>query len=163
MKIHLDTDLAGDPDDVCALAMLLTWPGVEITGITTVAESDGRRAGYVEYVLQLAGRSEIRSRPVPSTLAATTPTTSGCLTKRPTGRSPSSPHGSSRRGARSDRAEHRRRRDDRRHRPAYQPRPFRPRASGPVRSIAVESPVSYHAGKDESKECRREREAAGHR
>jgi len=59
MKIHLDTDLAGDPDDVCALAMLLKWPGVEITGITTVGDSDGRRAGYVEYVLKLAGRSEI--------------------------------------------------------------------------------------------------------
>jgi len=59
MKIHLDTDLAGDPDDVCALAMLLKWPGVEITGITTVGDIDGRRAGYVEYVLALAGRSEI--------------------------------------------------------------------------------------------------------
>jgi len=59
MKIHLDTDLAGDPDDVCALAMLLRWPGVEITGITTVGDIDGRRAGYVRYVLALAGRSEI--------------------------------------------------------------------------------------------------------
>ena len=59
MKIHLDTDLAGDPDDVCALAMLLTWPGVEITGITTVGDIDGRRAGYVHYVLALAGRGDI--------------------------------------------------------------------------------------------------------
>jgi purine nucleosidase len=59
MKIHLDTDIGGDMDDVCALAMLLRWPGVEITGITTVAEADGRRAGYVAYVLKLAGRLDI--------------------------------------------------------------------------------------------------------
>ena len=25
-KIHLDTDLGGDIDDLCALAMLLKWP-----------------------------------------------------------------------------------------------------------------------------------------
>ena len=30
-KIHLDTDLGGDLDDICALAMLLRWPGVELT------------------------------------------------------------------------------------------------------------------------------------
>ena len=33
MRIHLDTDLGGDPDDACALAMLLGWPGVELVGI----------------------------------------------------------------------------------------------------------------------------------
>jgi purine nucleosidase len=47
LKVHLDTDLGGDPDDVCALAMLLKWPGVEITAITTTAEAGGRRACYV--------------------------------------------------------------------------------------------------------------------
>ncbi len=59
LKVHLDTDLGGDPDDLCALAMLLKWPGVEITGITTVGEAGGRRAGYVRYALGLAGRNDI--------------------------------------------------------------------------------------------------------
>lgn len=35
VRVHLDTDLGGDPDDACALAMLLGWPNVEIVGITT--------------------------------------------------------------------------------------------------------------------------------
>ena len=38
MPIHLDTDLGGDPDDACALAMLLGWPDVELVGITTTAD-----------------------------------------------------------------------------------------------------------------------------
>jgi purine nucleosidase len=47
-------------DDLCALAMLLQWPGdIQLTGITTVAEAKGRRAGYVRYVLGLEGRNEI--------------------------------------------------------------------------------------------------------
>ena len=46
VKLHLDTDLGGDIDDLCALAMLLKWEGLEITGISTVAEENGRRAGY---------------------------------------------------------------------------------------------------------------------
>ena len=58
-KVHLDTDLGGDIDDLCALAMLLRWEDIEITGITTVAEANGRRAGYVRHVLELEGRSEI--------------------------------------------------------------------------------------------------------
>jgi len=58
-KIHLDTDLGGDIDDLCALSMLLRWPDVELTGITTVAEDNGRRAGYVQYVLSLEGRGKI--------------------------------------------------------------------------------------------------------
>lgn len=59
-KIHLDTDLGGDIDDLCALAMLLRWEEVEFTGITTVAEAMGRRAGYVRYLLDLEGRGGIR-------------------------------------------------------------------------------------------------------
>jgi purine nucleosidase len=51
--------LGGDTDDACALAMMLGWPGVEITGITTVADPGGRRAGYVEHLLRLAGRDDI--------------------------------------------------------------------------------------------------------
>ncbi len=58
-KVHLDTDLGGDTDDLCALALLLHWPGVEITGVTTVAEDNGRRAGYTRYALAVAGRPEI--------------------------------------------------------------------------------------------------------
>jgi purine nucleosidase len=59
MRIHLDTDLGGDPDDVCALGMLLGWPGVEIVGITTTIDPGGRRAGYVAHCLELAGRGDI--------------------------------------------------------------------------------------------------------
>jgi inosine-uridine nucleoside N-ribohydrolase len=59
VKVHLDTDFGGDIDDLCALALLLRWPGVELAGITTVAEENGRRAGYVRYVLGLEGRSGI--------------------------------------------------------------------------------------------------------
>ena len=58
-KIHLDTDLGGDIDDICALAMLLRWKDVEISGITTVAEANGRRAGYVRHVLGLEGKDNI--------------------------------------------------------------------------------------------------------
>jgi purine nucleosidase len=59
MKVHLDTDIGGDIDDVCALALLLKWPDLEITGITTVAEAQGRRAGYVDYMLRLMKRTDI--------------------------------------------------------------------------------------------------------
>ena len=60
LKIHLDTDFGGDIDDICALAMLLRWPGeVQLTGVTTVGEVNGRRAGQVKYVLELEGRSDV--------------------------------------------------------------------------------------------------------
>jgi purine nucleosidase len=59
VRIHLDTDLGGDTDDACALAMLLGWPEAEITGITTVADPGGRRAAYVAHLLHLAGRDDI--------------------------------------------------------------------------------------------------------
>jgi len=55
-KVHLDTDLGGDIDDLCALALLLRWPDVEITGITTVIDDGGQRAGYARYALAAAGR-----------------------------------------------------------------------------------------------------------
>lgn len=76
VKVHLDTDLGGDIDDLCALALLLAAPRVEITGITTVADDRGRRCGYVRYVLQLAGRPEI---PV----AAGADVSLGCFRDRP--------------------------------------------------------------------------------
>ncbi|MDO9130028.1 MAG: hypothetical protein Q7U34_09190, partial [Anaerolineales bacterium] len=57
-KIHLDTDLGGDIDDLCALALLLRWSeDVHLTGITTVAEANGRRAGYARHVLGLEGKN----------------------------------------------------------------------------------------------------------
>ena len=59
LKLHLDTDIGGDIDDLCALAMLLRWPDLEITGVTTAAEDVGRRAGYADYVLRLAGRTDV--------------------------------------------------------------------------------------------------------
>jgi purine nucleosidase len=59
MRLHLDTDLGSDTDDLCALAMLLGWPDVELTGITTVNDPGGVRAGYVAFALELAGRHEI--------------------------------------------------------------------------------------------------------
>ncbi len=59
MRIHLDTDLGSDTDDLCALAMLLGWPDVDLTGITTVNDPEGIRAGYVAHALELASRSEI--------------------------------------------------------------------------------------------------------
>jgi purine nucleosidase len=58
-RIHLDTDLGSDTDDLCALVMLLGWPGVELVGVTTNTDPGGRRAGWVEYALGLAGRAGV--------------------------------------------------------------------------------------------------------
>lgn len=57
--IHLDTDIGGDTDDLCALVMLLGWPDVEVVGVTTSAEVGGQRAGFARYALDLAGRTAI--------------------------------------------------------------------------------------------------------
>jgi len=58
-RIHLDTDIGGDIDDLDALAMVLRWPGAELLGVTTVLEDAGKRAGYARYVLDLVGRSDV--------------------------------------------------------------------------------------------------------
>jgi inosine-uridine nucleoside N-ribohydrolase len=58
-RIHLDTDLGSDTDDLCALALLLGWPGVDLVGVTTVTDPDGRRAGWVRHALELAGRRDV--------------------------------------------------------------------------------------------------------
>lgn len=63
IEIHLDTDLGGDIDDLCALAMVLNWPGAALCGVTTVAEHRGKRAGYVRYALGLAGRTDVAVSP----------------------------------------------------------------------------------------------------
>lgn len=57
--IHLDTDIGGDTDDLCALAMLLNRPDAELLAVTTVADDGGRRAGYARYALRLAGRDDV--------------------------------------------------------------------------------------------------------
>ena len=54
IPVHLDTDLAGDIDDLCALALLLRWPQADLRAVTTVADGGGQRAGYARYVLRLA-------------------------------------------------------------------------------------------------------------
>lgn len=59
MQIHLDTDIGGDTDDLCALAMVLGWPDAEVLAVTTVGDSGGRRAGYARYALDLAGRADV--------------------------------------------------------------------------------------------------------
>jgi purine nucleosidase len=59
IKVHLDTDLGGDIDDLCALAMLLRWPDIVLTGITVVGDTDGIRTGYTRHALALEGRTEI--------------------------------------------------------------------------------------------------------
>ena len=58
-KLHIDTDIGGDIDDFCALALALKWPGTELVGVTTVAEHRGKRAGFARYVLKLAGRDDV--------------------------------------------------------------------------------------------------------
>jgi purine nucleosidase len=58
-RVHLDTDLGSDTDDLCALAMLLGWPQVAVTGVTTVTDPGGLRAGMTAYALGLAGREDV--------------------------------------------------------------------------------------------------------
>jgi inosine-uridine nucleoside N-ribohydrolase len=75
-EIHLDTDLGGDTDDLCALALVLAWPGANLTAVTTVSDDGGRRAGYTRYALSLAGRTDV---PV----AAGADISLGCYTPTP--------------------------------------------------------------------------------
>jgi hypothetical protein len=58
-RIHLDTDIGGDTDDLCALAMLLGWPDVELVGVSTCSDSGGLRAGLARYALRLAGQEGV--------------------------------------------------------------------------------------------------------
>lgn len=59
LRVHLDTDIGGDLDDICALAFLLRCPDVELVGVTTVIDDGGRRAGYARRALALAGRNDL--------------------------------------------------------------------------------------------------------
>jgi purine nucleosidase len=58
-RVLLDTDLGSDTDDLCALAMLLGWPGAELAGVTTNTDPGGVRAGMTAYALRLAGRQDV--------------------------------------------------------------------------------------------------------
>jgi purine nucleosidase len=59
MRVHLDTDLGGDTDDACALAMLLGAADVELVGITTTMDGGGARARAVAHMLHLVARTDI--------------------------------------------------------------------------------------------------------
>jgi inosine-uridine nucleoside N-ribohydrolase len=41
LKLHLDTDLGGDIDDLCALALALDWPAVELLAVTPAGYATG--------------------------------------------------------------------------------------------------------------------------
>ncbi len=58
-RIHLDTDLGGDTDDACALAMLVGLDDVELVGVTTTVDARGSRAGAARRVLDLAGATAV--------------------------------------------------------------------------------------------------------
>lgn len=59
IKLHIDTDIGADVDDLCAIAYLLKRDDVEITGITTCLDKEGRRTRYVKRVLELCRMPEI--------------------------------------------------------------------------------------------------------
>lgn len=59
IPVHLDTDIGGDTDDLCALALLLASPEVDLVGITTCADAEGHRRSFAEQALRLAGRTGI--------------------------------------------------------------------------------------------------------
>ncbi|MDQ3694311.1 MAG: nucleoside hydrolase [Chloroflexota bacterium] len=58
-QVIVDTDIATDPDDLLALAVLLGSPEVDLVGITTVHADVEFRARYVQALLQLRGGSKI--------------------------------------------------------------------------------------------------------
>jgi purine nucleosidase len=76
LKLHLDTDIAGDIDDLCALALILNWPDAELVAVTTVSDDEGMRAGYARYALKLAEREDVA-------VAAGADVSLGCYRVRP--------------------------------------------------------------------------------
>jgi purine nucleosidase len=62
LRIHLDTDLGSDTDDLCALAMLLGWQGANLVGVTTNTDPGGIRAGFTHFALDLAGTTDVPVR-----------------------------------------------------------------------------------------------------
>jgi len=60
--VHLDTDIGTNPDDACALAMLLGWPGARVAAVTTTDDPDGGRAAEARRLLGLARRDDVPVR-----------------------------------------------------------------------------------------------------
>lgn len=52
-KIHLDTDLGDDTDDLCALVVLLRWPDVEIKEVPLKFEV---RESYLHEMIDNSGK-----------------------------------------------------------------------------------------------------------
>lgn len=67
-RVHLDTDIGGDADDLCALAMLLGSPDVDLVAITTCIEQGGQRADMARTALALGGWADIPVIPGRDTL-----------------------------------------------------------------------------------------------
>ncbi len=59
IPIILDTDIAGDPDDVFCLNFLLKSPEANVALIITADEHDGHRARFVRHFLERFGRADI--------------------------------------------------------------------------------------------------------
>jgi len=59
VRVHLDTDIGGNPDDACALAMLLGWPDADLVGVTTTIDPGGARAARAAHCLALVGRDDV--------------------------------------------------------------------------------------------------------
>ncbi|HET9944454.1 MAG TPA: nucleoside hydrolase [Actinomycetes bacterium] len=58
-RLHVDTDIGGDPDDVAALAMLAGRTDVDLVAVTTVLDADGTRAAMARHCLRLVGRPDV--------------------------------------------------------------------------------------------------------
>ena len=58
-RLHVDTDIGGDPDDVAALAMLAGRPDTELVAVTTVLDADGTRAAMARHCLRLVGLPKV--------------------------------------------------------------------------------------------------------
>ena len=58
-KLIIDTDIGDDADDILAIALALTYPQVEIVGITTVFRNTELRAKLAQHLLALAGDVQI--------------------------------------------------------------------------------------------------------
>lgn len=54
-KLHIDTDIGCDVDDLCAMVYMLKKKDVELVGITTTLEQNGRRTRYVNHLLRQMG------------------------------------------------------------------------------------------------------------
>ena len=73
MKVHIDTDFAGDTDDACAVALILGAVDVELTAVTTVADPDGMRAGYLDHFLRVSDRDVLTAAGAGSSLTTGRP------------------------------------------------------------------------------------------